>query len=291
MSRDEDRPEITPQQHAMVAADIKRLIQNPPLRREVDPAKRWPESEQASLIGGKALQQLRELACKRTGMTMEQLLEAEAAVSHPREFVPLTPSPKQVARGRLKDALVPEKYIRSVVDADPLNCFAMGKVRGFLDSKLGFLMLSGGKGTYKSGSTCWALGQVDGGAYVEAMDLVDVSLNHPVRWKRLLEAPMVVLDDLGVELRKGGATDVFMGAFHKLYNGAYSGCRRLLLTSNITKAQFRAEPTEGGGYGERAADRFREVGDWWDVPGESVRQSMGRTARHWQDDREPGEEG
>ncbi len=280
----DDERHIPPAHLAAADSLINHLIANPPPKRVVDPAKRWPETERARAIGGKALQEIRELACKRTGMTMAQLLEAEGNVHHDTSPIAVQNTP-EVARSRMKLAKVPELYTKCVVDRAPIECQALGHVRQFLGSKRNFLVLAGGKGVYKSGSAAWALGQVDAGAFVDAMHLVEISINEKERWQRILSAPLVVVDDLGTEKRDPGSLAVFMDAFQKIHNGAYSNCRRVIYTGNISKSGMNREP-EDGGYGTRAYDRLKEAGDWYGIQGESVRSP----SMHWAE-RAAGEEG
>ncbi len=273
--------EPTDAQRAAAAAEIERLIANPPTHHPSDPGKRWPESERANLIGSKALQAIRELACKQTGLTMAQLLEAEANVSHPREFITSVPSERALARRRMMKAGVPELFIASVADKAPLECEPIKYIREFLDSRDGFRVLSGGKGTRKTGSACWALGQLDGGAFVHSRDLTRLSIEQRDKWDAINQAPLVVLDDLGTERRDDKGA--FNAAVSELIDRAYSSRRRLVLTCNLTKDTFKAV------YGEREFDRMREVGKWSVIGGVSVRQY--EPAKNWTEPREPGEEG
>jgi hypothetical protein len=178
----------------------------------------------------------------------------------------------------MKIAKVPERYTQCVVDRKPIECASLGYVKDFLSSKNNFLMLAGGKGVYKSGSAAWALGQVDGGAFVHAYDLVQVSIEDKVQWNRILRAPIVVLDDLGRE-KRDGSLGAFIDAFQKIFNGAYSSCRRLIMTGNVSRAEFNREPNDGG-YGTREYDRLKEAGEWYGVAGESARGTPQLTA-HW----------
>jgi hypothetical protein len=250
---------------ALANGHIQALIANPPPPK---PLRTEPDDFGASLIGPKAVRQIRELACKQTGLTMEQLIEAEKNVSHPREIVPVEPNPHMLARRRMKAADAPELHIRNVGDADPIQCDAWRKVRTFLEGRKGFLVLSGGKGTQKTGSACWALGQVDSGAFLEAGAIIRLSIEQRKTWERIVGAQIVVLDDLGTEKRDGQG--VFLAAFFELFNSVYSDCRRMIVTCNLTPGQFKAEP-EQGGYGARVYDRLRESGMWCDIGGESVR--------------------
>ncbi len=269
MAREESWKEAIP----FVQELIVGLAENPP---PVRPEKVEYEDPMAAsrAIGQAYLDRLRRMACKQTGMTLEQLLEAEKNISWPKEIMPVVSSPRQVARRRMKQAGVPELFIRSVGDVEPRPLDAWRHVRDFLDSGQSFLVLSGGKGTGKTGSACWSLGQIDGGRFLDAPEITGMSIREKEQWDRVRGAPLVVLDDLGTERRdeKG----YFIGGFFDLFNGCYSGCTRLVITCNISREQFASEPDQGG-YGARVYDRLRETGRWVTVGGESIR--------------EPGEEG
>jgi hypothetical protein len=264
---------------------INELIRHSPLPKT--PAPPIDDMATSRAIGGAAVQQLRELACRRTGLTMEQLLEAEKAIVWPREIIPVTPSPRMLARRRMAEAHVPELFIACVGDKEPLACDPLTKVRDFLDGTSAFLVLSAAKGTMKTGSACWALGQVDDGAFIEAQDVVQESIEKTTRWQHALAASLLVFDDLGTEkCRTDGEIAQFYDSFYRLFNGVYTGRRRMIITCNLTIEQFKREP-EQGGYGTRLYDRFRECGKWWNVGGESVRGQQSEMPL----ERVPGEDG
>jgi DNA replication protein DnaC len=100
--------------------------------------------------------------------------------------------------------------------------------------------------------------------FIEADDVIRTSIEDKPRWEAILAAPLVVFDDLGTERRDDKA--VFLSAFSRLLNTAYSQRRRLLITCNITPQVFKQV------YGERELDRLREAGKWSTIGGESVRR-------------------
>jgi hypothetical protein len=222
-----------------------------------------------------------QLAIRNTGLTREQIVErwGEEAEASP---VPSSAVPGALATQRAKLAKMPDLYRDAVMIREPRDCLPLQAVKKFLASRRRLLMLSGGKGTLKSGSACWAIGQVDGSRYVDAMELVDVHLRDPDRWASLLGGHLVVLDDLGREDQREGQWALFLAAWRKLVVNAYTRGRRLVVTSNLTWDQFRRDEDDGG-YGALAADRWNECGSWIDVPGESQRKAM-RTAPHWTDE-------
>jgi hypothetical protein len=205
----------------------------------------------------------REKLAKSKGYTLEQWLAMESEVHHPAEIVAISPSPRMMARRRMKDAGVPERFIAAVADKEPIDCEPWRHVRDFLNSRDSFRVLKGGKGIRKTGSACWALGQLDGGAFIEADDVIRVSIEDKPRWEKILAASLVVFDDLGTERRDDKA--IFTSAFSKLLNTVYSQSRRLLITCNLSPQTFRQV------YGEREYDRLKEAGQWSTIAGESVR--------------------
>ena len=256
---------------------IADLVANPPVRQRQPDGERWPETA-AAVLGGKAeVDSFRRKLATDRGMTHEQWMEAEAAVSHPRDVVAITPSPRMIARRRMVLAEVPSRFIEAVADKEPVDCDPLQAVRAFLNGPDGFRVLSGGKGTRKTGSAAWALGQLDGGAFVESSELTRLSIEQRPKWESIISAPLVVLDDLGTERRdEKGA---FNSALSELINKVYSQRRRLIITCNLSRDTFKAV------YGEREFDRMREAGQWSTIGGQSVRAYQAPLLR------EPGEEG
>lgn len=257
---------------AKAQAEIDRLIKHPP-ERNTRPAERFSDLGGAMGILADVDAFRAKLAADR-GMTLERWMAAEAAVNHPCEVVPITPTPRMLARRRMTQAGVPARFIEHVADKEPLDCDPLKNVRDFLNGPDGFRVISGGKGTRKTGSACWALGQLDGGVFLDVKQITRLSIEQRSRWDRILEAPLVVLDDLGTETRdeKG----YFGSAVSELINSTYSHRRRLIVTCNMSKDTFQRV------YGERELDRLREAGKWSTIGGQSVRQY---------EIREPGEEG
>lgn len=253
--------------HDAAQVAIEALISNPPPRQKRDPGLTFPENAGAAMDILRDVNGFRAKLAKDRGMTIEQWLALEAEVSHPREFIEVRPSHRTIARRRMVAAGVPEEYIACVADREPEDCRPYQVIRGFLNSKDGFHVLSGGKGTRKTGSAAWALGQIDGGAFIEAPDVVKVSIEQKDRWEHIVQkAPLVVLDDVGTEKRTGDLPASFGAAFSDLVNKVYGGRRRLIITCNLTRETFRST------YGDREFDRIRHVGKWSDIAGQSVRQ-------------------
>jgi hypothetical protein len=221
---------------------------------------------------GGYFENMMRLAEKATGLTREQLREefAKLPPPPPLRVDPLT-DPRWLARHRMELALAPELHIRAVADRDPIACFAIDAVRGFLDNPdLTILVLAGGVGTMRSGSACWMLSILDG-AFVAAGDLLDIAIRKPERFEAIRSAKAAVFDDLGTEnIDKNG---YFKGAFARCLDGWYASSAKLIITTNITKDQFKQY------MGPRVWDRCNERGQWADVPGKSVRTKMGTQFR------------
>lgn len=204
------------------------------------------------------------LAVKATGLTRAQLLDEFRKLPPPEPFRPQQVSPARRARLRMAEALVPELHIQNVADADPLPCDALAAVKELLcDTKKTLLVLSGGVGTCRTGSASWLLGQLAGGVFVEAEDLLSIALENKALYLRVKRARVVVVDDLGAEIAdpKGH----WKKTFNALFNAWYSSLAVVVITTNLTVEQFRDK------YGERVADRLRERGRFVEIGGTSVR--------------------
>lgn len=253
---------------------IEHLIANPPTRRP-EPAEHQ-RFDAVSIMAN--LDGFRAKLAKERGMTLEEWRAAEDAVQHPRSVVPIVPVELVMARRRMTAAGVPVAFARDVTER-LVDCKPLRDVREFLSSGDGSRVLSGGKGTRKTGSACWALGQLDRGVFVHAKDVVGLKIENKPQWQRVLDAPVVVFDDLGFE-KRDGSWDTFRDCFSRLIDSTYGNGRRIIITCNMDAKQFRAD------YGEREYDRLRQIGKWSTVAGESVREYRSHFT-----ERVPGEEG
>lgn len=228
------------------------------------------------LIDDETLKRLRELACRKTGMTMAELLEAEANVCHPKEVIAIQPTPEVLAMWNMKRAGVPDRHLNNVGSKRPIECQALRAVRTWMQTTEAFLVLQGGVGTRKTGSASWTLGQ-SAGRFLEAPGLIGAYLDKTEAgkretWDAILRSPLVVLDDLGTERRD--AQGIWLEAFTELWNTTYNRSKRLIVTTNtVTPAAFKAETSEGG-YGPRSYSRLTESGRWIAVSGEDMRPHM-----------------
>jgi hypothetical protein len=259
---------------AKASALIESYIAHPPAKRsEVAKHDRF---DAVSIIAN--LDGFRAKLAKERGMTLEQWKAMEDAVQHPRDVVPIVSAEAAIARRRMSAAGVPLAFAQDVTDR-LVDCQPLREVKAFLNGGDGFRVLSGGKGTRKTGSACWALGQLDRGVFVHAKDVVGLMIEKKPQWERVLSSPAVVFDDLGFE-KRDGSWDTFREGFSRLVDAVYANRRRLIITCNMTATTFRES------YGEREYDRLRHVGKWSTIAGESVRQYQ----THFTE-REPGEEG
>jgi len=280
----EKKQPISPAARAAAQAEIEHLVANPPPKRPPS-AVNW--AKEAGETGGREFfEGIMALAIKRTGLTRDEIIRRWGEDEKPQQVGPQeVPRSQQLARAR--KANMPDKYRESVIEKSPHDCQAFSAVRKFMGSPFKLLMLSGGRGTWKSGSACWAIGQIDGARYVDAVELVDVKLRDARRYDELMSAPLVVLDDLGREDKKLAIRSMFLDAWQRFVINAYTRGRRLIVTANLTWESFAVDEQKGG-YGILAADRWEESGMWVDVEGESARAKM---RPHWSEAREPGEDG
>lgn len=286
----EQRP-ISRSVREAVEADVAYLIANP--RHGPRAPARYPETEAMEQVGNTVNEMLRRLACKYAKgpdgkpLTLEQLEEEIDNVRLAAQpFYDLSTG-YTARRARMKQALVPDRYIQAVGDKEPTDCEALQRVRIFMRSPLNVLVLAGGRGNFKTGSACTMLGAAERGQFVHVDELLAVSIDDKARWAKLLEAPAVVFDDLGDETQD--SKGLFVSAFQKLFKAAYSKAHKLVVTVNLTAKQFFADPEDGGYMNARLRDRFEECGEWFDVVGASRRREM-RPQVHWQEraEREPG---
>ena len=182
------------------------------------------------------------------------------------KIVELPPEPVKPSREKIAERGVPERHIRAVFDREPIECKPLELVRKFLASDRDILVLSGTRGTRKSGSACWALTQ-RAGLFVTANDLSRIARSRAEdvqRKERLTHTcALLVIDDLGTEYNddKGWFTHLL----NDVVNDRYSNCLKTILVTNLEPERFKTT------YGERVADRIRECGTFETIGGASVR--------------------
>jgi len=228
------------------------------------PTERKPARVQQPLApDGDPWRKFIELACKATGMTEEQLRAKAIEIG---EDIPES-KPDRDTREAVLNRGVPVHHVESIYDATPDNCQALEAVSEFVASKKTVLVLAGGVGTCKTGSACWAL-TFKPGRFCTADEAVRLSTSNAAEdvdmWRRVRNAQLLVLDDLGGEYsgEKGWGVRVFNG----LLDHRYSHGLKTIITTNLTSQRFKQD------YGERVADRIRETGRFLVLGGASVRR-------------------
>lgn len=212
-------------------------------------------------------------AARATGLPVEEIKAQAQNVNFDSWGYPKR-EPREIARGHMFDAGVPERHIRNIADREPDDCLALREVKAFMaDPDAWCLVLSGGVGTRKTGSACWAFTKHRGPAYfIAADDLTGMAIRDEKQFERIKRACLLVIDELGSERRdeKG----YFVGIFTSLMNHRYANCAKTIVTSNIA-AKDLAKPVEQGGLGERIVDRLREHGRVVQIAEPSVRRERG----------------
>ncbi len=215
------------------------------------------------------------VAERATGLTHAQLLAKAAEYS--ASTIPRPAEDRAATRALLRSRGIPELHVRNIFDQTPVECPALAKVRAFVEAdQQVFLVLSGAKGTRKSGSAAWALAKHPG-RFLSASNLAAYartdSEDSRERYLSIRKAQLLVLDDLGV----GYADDKgwSMSVLNSLIDERYGEMAKTIITTNLDSRSFKTL------YGERIADRIRELGEWCPILGESQRQ-------HWSE-REAGQ--
>lgn len=170
---------------------------------------------------------------------------------------------------------LPAKDLPLVTGGGLANTRALEAAQDAMGAGLALLVLSGTRGCGKTTAASWWLVQ-DRPAleYVQRLPARFVDANRLSRWPRydddrmesLERASALVVDDLGVEYddRQGN----FRSLFDALVNARYALTLPTLITTNLPAEAFKER------YGERVADRIREVGRFVSIAGESMRGTV-----------------
>jgi hypothetical protein len=232
-----------------------------------------------------AILDFQKRASAATGLTVDELLrQAEAlAAEMPQEFV-IRPN----RRRWMEDAGAPPLHIENVYDREPIACDALRVIREFMaDRTLGFLVLVGGKGTYKTGSACWALSRQSPGFFTKSKKLLDLAFDNKPAYQRLATARVVVFDELGWE--KPDRDGHWLATFVDLFDDWYGSLAKVIFTANLGGEDENEQSTVGQStgnpgeqltaladfrrrYGERIYDRLRERGRLVEIGGQSQRR-------------------
>jgi len=159
----------------------------------------------------------------------------------------------------------PKRALTAAQNAD-LEHPAIKRVAEWLKEDRTILVLAGVAGCGKTvASARWALEDRLGHhtAFVRASTFARSSRFDSDTRNHWLRAYALALDDLGAEYVD--AKGSLLTDLDELVDQFYGDCKRLLITTNLTPAQFR------GRYGERVADRLRECGSWFSIASGSLR--------------------
>jgi DNA replication protein DnaC len=165
---------------------------------------------------------------------------------------------------RWKDFL-PEASCAELYDGKSQQTDAIRHTKTWLGTDTPCLILCGGVGTGKTHAAIWAVRE-RWGEFVASQSLarrID-PWKHELEHTRLLhlEAPLIVLDDLGAE-----QDDARFGqALFALVNCRNASDRRTLITTNLTIPQIRPR------YGDRIADRLNAMAKAVQLKGASMRK-------------------
>lgn len=168
------------------------------------------------------------------------------------------------ARGKaLRDAGVPEPHIGPLLSGNADASAAMCDVAKFTESDRSILLLCGDRGVGKSFAAASTL-DPGGGLCLRATQLARLSDYDKDAFAAIESARVLVIDDLGQEY--SDKSEFFISRFDDVISCRYDSGRTTILTANMSKEAFKER------YGERVADRIREVGMVSTIRGESRRK-------------------
>ena len=179
---------------------------------------------------------------------------------------------------KIRTAITPEDYRAIVRGTLDLTKSALRMTRGWVDSVRGsrgakrhvrYLSLVGEKGLGKTVAAAWAIAEL-GGYYLSANALRELAESRDwrdaERRQAVLDAALVVLDDLGTE----SLSPETQGYVHRLIDERQSVKYGTIITTNLDGAAIEAR------YGDRAWSRLSHQGAICDVIGDSMRMPMMR---------------
>lgn len=124
------------------------------------------------------------------------------------------------------------------------------------------IVLSGDPGCGKTAAALWACCGTTRARFVDAA-LFQIGGMFQKRLPDLLEVPLLVIDDLGVEfMDEKGAFATMLDA---VINQRYQSGKTTILTTNLDSEDFAQR------YGDRILDRIRGSGKFWGITCESMR--------------------
>ncbi len=170
------------------------------------------------------------------------------------------------------DVCIPAKDIDRIESGSLGETKAMRAMRETLEKGYRIVVLSGTRGSGKTTAAAWwSVQRQPQHRYLPTQQPFFVDASRLARWPRYDEGKMqrlesalaLVIDDLGVEYddKQGN----FRSMFDALVNARYASMLPTVITTNLNAEEFKAR------YGERVADRIREVGRFVSIPDESLR--------------------
>lgn len=252
-----------------------KVIVSTPTERRYDPAKRAADILRgpAPDVGplGDFAESVIAVAERATGKSRAWLLSEAAKMAASAAAREDAATPKRPTRETVAGRGVPELHLCNVYDREPEACSALQAVRWFLAGSQTVVVLSGGVGTRKTGSACWALTQRSG-TFTSANEAIRASASKLPddieRWRRIRATQLLVLDDLGGEYVDDKGFRV--AQVNALFDERYGAKAKTIVTTNLDSKAFRAT------YGERVSDRIRESDGWKPIGGESIRREIAR---------------
>lgn len=171
---------------------------------------------------------------------------------------------ERIMAGRVED-WEPIRDVRAFAQARRSWSFEVG------DSPKTIMVLGGAKGQGKTTAGGYFLAdpaakwprQPYAPRFMTVAQLLRTNRYDAAQMAALERCPALVIDDLGSEyLDDKGA---FLAFFFGLVNARYADWLDTVITCNLSRDKFRER------YGERAYDRLREVGEYFEYEGESKR--------------------
>lgn len=211
---------------------------------------------------------LRDVGIDVPELSEEQWAEHDRRVADARGAEARAADERRIAERR-KDLLAagfPHRAVDFAVSANESASAPIARVASWDPGKVSTLILSGSKGCGKTvAATWWAMRQPRVPRFVRATSFAASSRYDREERNKLLDAPALVLDDLGTEyLDSKGSLLVDLDELMDVFYGGY---KPLLITTNSSLDEFRQR------VGDRFADRMRECASFWSTPAVSLRRT------------------
>jgi DNA replication protein DnaC len=169
---------------------------------------------------------------------------------------------------------VPAKDVDALLSSTLFASRSLASAREWLASDRTLLVISGTRGVGKTTAAAWLASEVSGSRFIDAAHLMRVDVYSNEEMNPLEQCPLLVMDELGGEYMdtKGKLLSLVDG----LVNTRYAAKLRTVITTNMPANDFEEQkgvrkPGFKTRYGERLADRIREVGRFVEISGPSLR--------------------